>query len=146
MMSFGSLSGGEEESLMGEINTTPLVDVMLVLLIIFMVTAPLFTHAVKIDLPHAKSQLNPEKPDTVVVVIDAKGAVFWNNGPINEIDLQEQLAKAAANQPQPELHLRADKDSRYEPVARVMAMAQVAGLQRVGFVTDPTLLDRNMRP
>ena len=145
-MAFGGSSGGEEESLMGEINTTPLVDVMLVLLIIFMVTAPLFTHAVKIDLPHAKSQLNPEKPDTVVVVIDAKGAIYWNNSSVNEGDFQQLLAKAAASLPQPELHLRADKDSRYEPVARVMAMAQVAGMQKIGFVTDPTLIDQKTRP
>jgi len=140
-MAFGGLSGGDEESLMGEINTTPLVDVMLVLLIIFMVTAPLFTHAVKIDLPQAKSQLSPENPDTIALAIDAQGQIHWNNEAVAADDLMARFAQAAAKQPQPEMHLRADREVRYGVVARVMAEAQNAGLQKIGFVTDPTLLD-----
>lgn len=139
-MAFGGLPGGEEQPLMSDINTTPLVDVMLVLLIIFMVTAPLFTHAVKIDLPQAQSQLNPEKPDTIALAIDAQGAVFWNNEAVRDDDLAPRFAQAAAKKPQPELHLRADRDTRYQKVALVMAAAQSAGLQKIGFVTDPTLL------
>lgn len=138
-MAFGGLSGGDDQPLMSEINTTPLVDVMLVLLIIFMVTAPLFTHAVKIDLPQTQSQLNPEKPDTIALTIDASGAVFWNNDPLRDADLAPRFAQAAAKQPQPELHLRADRDTRYQKVAQVMAAAQNAGLQKIGFVTDPDL-------
>jgi len=122
---------------MAEINTTPLVDVMLVLLIIFMVTAPLFTHAVKIDLPHAQSQLNPEKPTTIALAIDRAGKIFWNDEPISEDALAGRFSQAAAETVQPELHLRADRDTRYQVIAKVMADAQRAGLKKIGFVTDP---------
>jgi len=140
-MAFGSFSDRDEQ-LMAEINTTPLVDVMLVLLIIFMVTAPLFTHAVKIDLPQAQSQLNPEKPDTIALAIDASGRIHWNNEPVEEAALSERFRAAAARDPQPELHLRADRDTRYQVIARVMADAQRAGLKKIGFVTDPSELRR----
>jgi biopolymer transport protein ExbD len=136
-MAFGSLERDGSEQPMAEINTTPLVDVMLVLLIIFMVTAPLFTHAVKIDLPQAQSQLNPEKPDTIALSIDAAGAIFWNDEAVDESGLPARFAQAAAKRPQPELHLRADRDTRYQVIARVMAAAQTAGVQKIGFVTDP---------
>jgi len=136
-MAFGSF-GERDEQLMAEINTTPLVDVMLVLLIIFMVTAPLFTHAVKIDLPQAQSQLNPEKPDTIALAIDAAGRVHWNNEAVEVSALAERFQAAAARDPQPELHLRADRDTRYEVIARIMADAQRAGLKKIGFVTDPS--------
>jgi biopolymer transport protein ExbD len=129
----------DDQSMMSEINTTPLVDVMLVLLVIFMVTAPLFTHAVKLDLPQAKSQANPEKPDAVTIAIDREGQVFWNNQPLREEDLSARLIESAARSPQPELHLRADRDTRYQKIAQVMAAAQNAGLQKIGFVTDPHL-------
>ena len=138
-MAFGGLSGGDDQPLMSEINTTPMVNVMLVLPIIFMVTAPLFTHAVKIDLPQAQSQLNPEKPDTIALTIDAHGALFWNNEVVRDDDLAPRFAEAAAKKRQPELHLRADRDTRYQKVAQVMAAAQTAGLQKIGFVTDPVL-------
>ena len=136
-MAFG---GFEQESgqPMAEINTTPLVDVMLVLLIIFMVTAPLFTHAVKIDLPQAQSQLNPDKPETIALAIDATGKIYWNDQPIEEVALFERFQRAAAVVPQPELHLRADRDTRYQVLAGVMADAQRAGLRKIGFVTDPS--------
>ena len=136
-MAFG---GFEQESgqPMSEINTTPLVDVMLVLLVIFMVTAPLFTHAVKIDLPQAQSQLNPEKPETITIAIDGAGRIFWNDQSVTEDGLYDRFARAAAVTPQPELHLRADKETRYHVIARVMADAQRAGLRKIGFVTDPS--------
>jgi biopolymer transport protein ExbD len=136
-MAFGTLGQGDEQP-MAEINTTPLVDVMLVLLIIFMVTAPLFTHAVKIDLPRAQSELDAEKPDTIALAIDAAGKVFWNNDAIDDSALSERFAQAAALPTQPELHLRADRDTRYDVIARIMAQAQRAGLKKIGFVTDPT--------
>ena len=123
---------------MAEINTTPLVDVMLVLLVIFMVTAPLFTHAVKIDLPQAQSQLNPEKPETISIAIDAGGQIYWNNQPVLESDLFTRFGQAATATPQPELHLRVDRDTRYQVIARVMSDAQRAGLRKIGFVTDPS--------
>jgi biopolymer transport protein ExbD len=122
---------------MAEINTTPLVDVMLVLLIIFIITAPLLTHAVKIDLPEATSAPNPEKPDTVTLAINSEGTLFWDNQPISETELDERLRAVAAHQPQPELHLRAEKTTLYEKLARVMAAAQNAGIHRMGFITEP---------
>jgi len=136
-MAFGSLERTDEQP-MAEINTTPLVDVMLVLLIIFMVTAPLFTHAVKIDLPQARSQLNPEKPETISLSIDATGRISWNDELVEASDLSGRFARAAGSEPQPELHLRADRDTRYQVIARVMAEAQHAGLRKIGFVTDPS--------
>ncbi len=135
-MAFGSF-GANDSQPMAEINTTPLVDVMLVLLIIFMVTAPLFTHAVKIDLPQAQSQLNPEKPATIALAIDSAGKLYWNDALISEQALAGRFSQAAAESPQPELHLRADRDTRYQVIAKVMADAQRAGLKKIGFVTDP---------
>jgi biopolymer transport protein ExbD len=140
-MAFGMLDRSDDQP-MAEINTTPLVDVMLVLLIIFMVTAPLFTHAVKIDLPRAQSQLNPDKPDTIALSIDAAGNMFWNDAAVEAASLPARFAEAAAKRPQPELHLRADRDTRYQAIALVMAQAQTAGLQKIGFVTDPTAQKR----
>jgi biopolymer transport protein ExbD len=136
-MSFGSFDPSSRKAPMAEINTTPLVDVMLVLLIIFIITAPLLTHAVKIDLPEASSQPNPEKPDVVTLAIDGQGALYWNNEPIAEPDLELRLAEMASRKPQPELHLRAEKTTLYEQLARVMAAAQTAGIHRMGFVTEP---------
>lgn len=141
-MAFGGFDTGNHPQPMAEINTTPLVDVMLVLLIIFMVTAPLFTHAVKIDLPRAQSQLNPEKPDTIALSIDAQGRLHWNDEPVDDAVLAERFAQAAAKRPQPELHLRADRETRYQVIAGVMSAAQRAGVQKIGFVTDPSELKR----
>ena len=136
-MAFGGFEqdGGQP---MAEINTTPLVDVMLVLLVIFMVTAPLFTHAVKIDLPQAQSQLNPDKPETISIAIDGAGRIYWNDQPVVEEALFERFTRAATIAPQPEVHLRADRETRYQVIARVMADAQRAGLRKIGFVTDPS--------
>ena len=122
---------------MSEINVTPLVDVMLVLLIVFIVTAPLFTHSIKIDLPRAQTQVNQDKPDTITLAIDGAGRFFWNNQPLDRGALSRRLAEAAERQPQPELHIRADRETRYRVLADVMAEAQRVKLQRVGFVTDP---------
>jgi biopolymer transport protein ExbD len=123
---------------MAEINTTPLVDVMLVLLVIFIITAPLMTHAVKLDLPSAQAPVSTEKPETVTVSIDAKEQVFWNDQPLADpAALAERLAEVARREPQPEVQLRADRDVRYQRIAEVMAAAQTAGVTRLGFVTDP---------
>ena len=137
MMAFGGFQGQSEQQPMAEINTTPLVDVMLVLLIIFIITAPLLTHAIRIDLPQARSQSSPEKPQTVTVSLDARGQVFWADESIAADALAGRLAEAARRQPQPELHLRADRDTRYQVLAEVMAQARQAGIVRIGFVTDP---------
>ena len=135
-MAFGGFERGEYQP-MAEINTTPLVDVMLVLLVIFMVTAPLFTHAVKIDLPEAQSRLNSENPMTIALAIDSAGKIYWNDEPISEDALAGRFYQAATESVQPELHLRADRDTRYQVIAKIMAKAQRAGLKKIGLVTDP---------
>ncbi|MGH8625426.1 MAG: ExbD/TolR family protein [Gammaproteobacteria bacterium] len=135
-MSFGSFDSQSGRP-MAEINTTPLVDVMLVLLIIFIITAPLLTHAVRIDLPEAASEPNPEKPETVTLAIDAEGELYWNDELLAEAELPARLEEAAARTSQPELHLRADKTTIYQRVAEVMSAAQRVGITKLGFVTEP---------
>ena len=122
---------------MSEINTTPLVDVMLVLLVIFIITAPLLTHAVKIDLPQASSQPLPEKPEVISVSIDGSGKMYWNDAPMVQGELSVKLQQIAKQEPQPELHIRADKETRYQILAEVMADAQNAGVTKLGFVSEP---------
>ncbi|MFA7350929.1 MAG: biopolymer transporter ExbD [Methylotenera sp.] len=122
---------------MSEINTTPLVDVMLVLLVIFIITAPLLTHAVKIDLPKASSQLLPDKPEVITVSIDAAGKMYWNDVPMVSSELKQKLGQIAMQEPQPELNIRADKETRYQVLAEVMADAQNVGVSKLGFVSEP---------
>jgi biopolymer transport protein ExbD len=137
-MAFGSFDPDAGSRPMAEINTTPLVDVMLVLLVIFIITAPLFTHAIRLDLPQAESPAAPERPGTISLSIDASGTIFWNSEPLAGLpDLERRLATAATSTPRPELQLRADRETRYQTIAEVMAAAQSAGLDRLGFVTDP---------
>ncbi|MBX3679056.1 ExbD/TolR family protein [Cognatazoarcus halotolerans] len=136
-MAFGGFDQTSGNAPMSEINTTPLVDVMLVLLIIFMITAPLMTHAVKIDLPQASSTPAEDKPETITLSIDAEGRLFWNDAPLEAPALDQRLAEAAALEPQPELHLRADRDTRYQKLAELLAAARRNGLQRIGFITQP---------
>jgi biopolymer transport protein ExbD len=121
---------------MADINVTPMVDVMLVLLVIFILTAPLFTHSIRLDLPNAQAAPAPEKPETITLSIDAEGALFWNDDPVQQGDLGARFASVAQKQPQPELQLRADKSTRYEIIAQVMATAQGNGMTKMGFVTD----------
>jgi biopolymer transport protein ExbD len=135
-MAFGGFDGDKQQAPMADINVTPMVDVMLVLLVIFIITAPLFTHAIKLDLPNAPSAPAPEKPETISLSINADGAIFWNNDPVVQSDLAAKLAAAAQKNPQPELQLRADKATRYEVIAQVMSTAQSNGMTKMGFVTD----------
>ncbi len=128
-------SGGSAP--MSEINTTPLVDVMLVLLVIFIITAPLMTHAVRIDLPKASSQLLNEKPEVVSISIDHAGKVYWNDMAVNATEAKVKLEAAAKQNPQPEVHIRADKDTRYQVLAELMASAQTSGITKLGFVSEP---------
>ncbi|RZI41992.1 biopolymer transporter ExbD [Herbaspirillum sp. HC18] len=136
-MAMGSLSQSEDD-FNPEINTTPLVDVMLVLLIIFIITVPVINHSVKLDLPRATNQPNDAKPAHINLSIDAEGKVYWNADVIDAQQLQARIADAAQKTPQPELHLRAERTTQYEKVAQVMAAAQAGGLGKIGFVTDPT--------
>lgn len=136
-MAFGGFSQEGRGAPMSEINMVPLIDVMLVLLIVFMITAPLLTHSVGVDLPNATSQ--PASGDTprITLAIDARGELYWNDGAIAPDTLEARLADAARQTPQPELHLRADRDTRYQALATLMAQAQRAGIRTVGFVTTP---------
>lgn len=134
-MSFGTPKDGDE--VMNEINMTPLVDVMLVLLIIFIITIPVMKHAVELDLPRATNRVQDSKPQAVRLSVDATGAYYWNEVSIADAALQARLMASAAAQPQPELHIRADKAVRYERVAQAMAAAQRSGLRKIGFITEP---------
>jgi biopolymer transport protein ExbD len=122
---------------MSEINVTPMVDVMLVLLIIFMITAPLITHKIAIDLPQAAATKNPDKPDIVTLSIDSEGKMFWNDQPVTDDEWKVRVRSSALKNPQPELHLRAEKTTQYQKLAEVMADAQGAGMVKIGFVTNP---------
>ena len=137
-MSFGGFERGQSPSQpMAEINVTPLVDVMLVLLVIFIITAPLLAYALRLDLPDVKAAAAATRPDTVKLAIEADGTLRWNDERIDDAQLTLRLQEGAKKQPQPELHLLADKGTRYEAIARVMSAAQAAGITKLGFVTDP---------
>jgi biopolymer transport protein ExbD len=136
-VAFGGFSTDRAHQPMAEINVVPLVDVMLVLLVIFIVTAPLLTHAVKLDLPRASSSPDVAKPDTVQVSIDAQGTVYWSGEAVNRAGWRARMTAAAMQDPTPELRLRADGAVAYREVARVLSDAASAGLGRIGFVTEP---------
>jgi biopolymer transport protein ExbD len=136
-MSFGGFNDNQHAGPMAEINVTPMVDVMLVLLVIFILSAPLFTHSLQLDLPTAKSAPAPEKPQTVSIAIDAAGKLYWQDQAVTLAELTSRMQTAAARQPQPDVQLRADKATRYEVIAEVMSAAQSNGLTKLGFVTDP---------
>lgn len=138
-MAIGNFGARNQPAPLAEMNVVPLVDVMLVLLVIFIVTTPLLTHAVKIDLPKASSSANITKPEHIEFGIRESGELFWAGEAVTLEQLPARFAAAAAVQPQPELHIRADRDVRYEKVARVMSLAAKAGLVRIGFVTDPSV-------
>ena len=138
-MAFGGFSKGGDSAPMAEINMVPLIDVMLVLLVIFIVTAPLLTHAVKVDLPKASSQPNLTKPDNIQFAIDAQGTYYWNGEVIARDVMIQRFAAEGKRNPQPELHLRADKTTQYQLVADVMSEASKSGLSRIGFVSDPSV-------
>ncbi|MGQ2980319.1 MAG: ExbD/TolR family protein [Polaromonas sp.] len=134
-MAFGTQD--DTDDVMNEINMTPLVDVMLVLLIIFIITVPVMKHAVNIDLPRATNEAQDSKPETVRLTVDAQGTYYLNEAPIEDKDLAPRFHAAAAQNPQPELHIRGDKAVRYERVAQAMAAAQQSGLRKIGFITEP---------
>ncbi len=134
-MAFGTQD--EPDEVMNEINMTPLVDVMLVLLIIFIITIPVMKHAVNVELPRASNQQEQVRPETVRLSVNAQGAYFWNETPVSDDAMPALLAAEAAKNPQPDLHIRGDKAVRYERVAQAMAAAQRAGLHKIGFITEP---------
>jgi len=136
-MAFGSFDNKSSSSAVSEINMVPLIDVMLVLLVIFIITAPLLSHSIKINVPQASSEPVQQDPKVVDFAVDADGQLFWNEQPITLDQLPALMAAEAALDPQPEVRLRADLDTRYEVLAQVMSMARQSGLKRIGFVTRP---------
>ena len=136
-MAFASFDSRNAGAPMADINMVPLIDVMLVLLVIFIVTAPLLTHAVKLELPRASSQVNVLKPEKIEFAIDAQGTLHWNGEVVTRAQAAQRFATEATKQPQPEVHLRADQNVAYRFVAQTLADASKAGLTKVGFISDP---------
>jgi biopolymer transport protein ExbD len=133
----------EDDKPLSEINTTPLVDVMLVLLIIFLITIPVITQSVNVTLPKAANIPTQTKPENINIAVDAEGNVFWNTGLVpNQEALLERLKAVAVMDPQPEIHVRGDKTTKYENIGRVIVLCQRSGIQKVGFITEP---DRGYR-
>lgn len=127
----------DDDEVMSEINMTPLVDVMLVLLIIFIITVPVLTHSVKIDLPRANNQPNEVQQKPITISVNQQGQIFWNDTLIEKTVLAQQFSQIATQQPQPEVHIRGDREVAYEHVMQVMAQAQRSGVQKLGFITEP---------
>ena len=138
-MAFGGFHQGGQGKPMADINMIPLIDVMLVLLVIFIITAPLLTHAVKIDLPKAASHPNITRVENVQLGINAESVIYWNGEVVDKPEMQRRMAVAAKLEPQPELHIRADRTTQYQILAEVMAEASKAGLVKIGFVSDPDI-------
>jgi biopolymer transport protein ExbD len=127
-----------DDGVMSTINTTPLVDVMLVLLIIFLITIPAVTTSVAVKLPQQTVEARQTKPDDIVISIDKSGKVYWFDTPLSgKDDLVKRLSKVASQQPQPEVHIRGDMQSTYEGAGRVMYACQLAGISKVAFITEP---------
>ena len=127
-----------DDALIAEINTTPLVDVMLVLLIIFLITIPVVNSTIAVSLPREPNQARETRPENIIVSVDAQGAIYWYDTPLaSQQDLAQRLALVAAQQPQPELHIRGDARADYDSIGRVVYAAQQMGIARVGFITEP---------
>jgi len=135
-MSIGGLD--DEDKPMSEINTTPLVDVMLVLLILFLITIPVITQSVKVDLPKAANIPTATKPENINIAVDVEGNVYWNTALVpNQDALLERIKAIAVMDPQPEIHVRGDRGTAYEHVGRVIVICQRGGISKVGFITEP---------
>ena len=136
-MAFASFDSRNASTPMAEINMVPLIDVMLVLLVIFIVTAPLLTHAVRLELPQASSQVQTAEPDKIEFALDASGQRYWNGEPVTREEAAARFAAAGQRSPQPAVHLRADQAVPYRHVAQTLADASRAGLTKLGFVSEP---------
>ena len=133
-----NIGSDKDDEIMSEINTTPLVDVMLVLLIIFLITIPVVTTSIKVDLPKEKNLVRETTPETVIISVDVKGKIFLYDTPIkNSDDLLQRMKKFAVMKPQPEVQIRGDGKSDFESIGRVMYAVQRAGITKVGFITEP---------
>jgi biopolymer transport protein ExbD len=130
-------ASSDDERPMSEINTTPLVDVMLVLLIIFLITIPVITQSVKVELPKAANIPTQTKPENVNIAVDKEGNVYWNTMLVTQEQLLERLRKVATQDPQPEVHVRGDRETQYEHIGRVIVLCQRSNILKVGFITEP---------
>jgi len=136
-MNVGS-EGGEEDEVVSTINTTPLVDVMLVMLIIFLITIPVVTQTIPVKLPDEANQPTQTKPENIVIAVDEEGQVYWNTAPVPDLNaLLEKLKVEAVKVPQPEVHIRGDREVRYQSVGEVVVTCQRAGIAKIGFITEP---------
>ena len=137
-MSMNVQMEGEDQALNSTINTTPLVDVMLVLLIIFLITIPVINKQIQVKLPDAANIPTQTKPENIVITVDAQGNIYWDNGPVaNAQELIDMIKEKAVVKPQPEIHIRADKNALYQSVGRVLYAIQRGGIVKVGFITQP---------
>lgn len=135
-MNLGNVEG--DDDFVSDINTTPLVDVMLVLLIIFLITIPVVIHNIPLELPKERNLPTQTRPENIIIAVNRDGDVFWNNQLVDdERSLLERLKKVAVQQPQPEIHIRGDREGRYEFVGRVVYNCQRAGILKIGFITEP---------
>jgi biopolymer transport protein ExbD len=137
-MNVGSDSGGEDE-VISAINTTPLVDVMLVLLIIFLITIPVLKHTVAVELPKERNVPTQTKPENILLSVSREGDIFWGTQAVDTTELFDRLKVVAVKVPQPEVHIRADQNTRYESVGRVVYICQRASIMKVGFITEPPM-------
>ncbi len=137
-MTVGPAESGDEDEVVSAINTTPLVDVMLVLLIIFLITIPVVTQTVPVQLPKETNVVTQTKPENVLISVSRDGDIFWNTEYLADIEvLVERLKKVSVQSPQPEVHIRGDMDARYESVGKVVVACQRAAIAKVGFITEP---------
>ena len=135
-------ASADDDRAISEINVTPLVDVMLVLLIIFLITIPVITQSVKVDLPKAANIPTQTKPENITIAVDREGNTYWNTMRVTQDQLLERLRAVATQNPQPEVHVRGDRGTKYEHIGRVIVLCQRSNILKVGFITEP---DRGMR-
>jgi len=136
-MAFGSFDSKGSTTTMSEINMVPLIDVMLVLLVIFIITAPLLSHSIKINVPQVRAEPVEQEPVIIDLAVNDLGQIFWNEQPIEQEALTDRFRQESAKDPQPQLRIRADVDTRYEILAQVMGSARAGGMKRMGFITRP---------
>ena len=135
-----NVSTGGDDALNSTINTTPLVDVMLVMLIIFLITVPVVVHTVPVELPKESNVPTQTKPENIMIAVEKDGTIFWNSARVPDVNaLFEKLKTVAVKVPQPEVHIRGDKNARYESVGRVVQACQRASIRKVGFITEPPM-------
>jgi biopolymer transport protein ExbD len=137
-MAMNLANDGDDDEVISTINTTPLVDVMLVLLIIFLITIPVVTQSIQLELPKERNVPTQTKPENILLAVSKEGDIYWGVQHVPDVDtLVERLKKEAVKEPQPEVHIRGDQDARYESVGRVVVACQRAGILKVGFITEP---------